>query len=38
MSFMAFLNLTDIPAVRAFQILHFYFSGSILLNPVNKTS
>ena len=43
MSFMAFIRFTNIPAVRAIQMLHFYFSGISLqwfnfLDPVKKTS
>lgn len=43
MSFMAFISFTNIPVVRAIQMLHFYFTGISLqwftfLDPVKKTS
>ena len=42
-SFMAFIRFTNIPVVRAIQMLHFYFSRIslqwfIFLDPVKKTS
>lgn len=43
MSFMAFISFTNIPVVRAIQMLHFYFTGISLqwftfLDPRKKTS
>lgn len=43
MSFVAFITLTNIPAVKAIQMLHLYFSGIALqwftvLDPVKKSS
>ena len=40
---MAFISFTNIPVVRAIQMLHFYFTGISLqwftfLDPVKKTS
>lgn len=43
MSFVAFITLTNIPAIKAIQMLHLYFSGIALqwfkfLDPVKKSS